>query len=243
MVVGICPNFVKGKNMEDNSKSVSGKDLFEEVKPKRLSDEIFGQIKGLIFQGKLGPGDRLPPERELANVFKVGRPCLREALNQLSAVGLIEARKKGGYLVRSLTEEMIDPLKAFIEGEMNNLIDFMEVRKMLDIWCAKEAIKKATDEDLQKIGTILESGDHSEFHIAIAEATHNVILHHFISNMHHLLSGISFIKQRRQDNRDSYALQHKKMWEALKNRDEEAAENAISEHIDQFIAYAKNETK
>jgi GntR family transcriptional repressor for pyruvate dehydrogenase complex len=243
MVGGICPNPLKGKLMKENSKSVKGKDLFEEVKPKRLSDEIFDQIKGLIFQGKLGPGDRLPPERELADVFKVGRPCLREALNQLSAVGLVEARKKGGYFVRSLTEEMIDPLKAFIEGEMHNLLDFMEVRKMLDIWCAKEAIKKATEEDLQKIKIMMESGDHAGFHIAIAEATHNVILHHLISNMHRLLSGISFIKHRRQDKRNSYALQHKKIWEALKHRDGEAAENAISEHIDQFIAYAKNETK
>lgn len=229
--------------MGNNSKSVSGKDLFKEVKPKRLSEEIFGQIKGLIFQGKLVPGQRLPPERELANIFKVGRTCLREALNQLSSVGLIEARKKEGYFVMSLTEEMVGPLKAFIEGEMHNLIDFMEVRKMLDIWCAKEAIKKATDEDLQEIGVALESGDPAEFHISIAKATHNVILHHFISNMHYLLSGISFIKQRRQDNRDSYTLQHKKIWDAMRNRDKEAAENAISEHIDQFIAYAKNETK
>jgi GntR family transcriptional repressor for pyruvate dehydrogenase complex len=243
MVVGICPNHIKETDMGGNNKLVKGKGLFEEVKPKRLSDEIFEQIKGLIFQGKLGPGDRLPPERELADIFKVGRPCLREALNQLSAVGLIEARKKGGYFVRSLTEEMIEPLKAFIEDEMHNLIDFMEVRKMLDIWCAKEVIKKATDEDLQKIRTVLESGDHAEFHIAIAEATHNVILHHFILNMHHLLSGLSFIKQRRKDNRESYTLQHKKIWEALQNRDEETVEKAISEHIDQFIAYAKNETK
>jgi len=220
--------------------------LFEEIKPKRLSDEIYEQIKSLVFEGKLRPGDKLPPERELAAAFNVGRPCLREALNKLTATGLLETRKKDGYYVRSLFEEMIGPLKTFIESELRNLLDFMEVRKMLDIWSTKEAIKKASGEDLERIKKALkEGGDSASFHIAIAEATHNLILYHVISNMHTVLSSISFIKQRRrsrpQANQDLFAEQHRKIYEAIANRDPAAAEEAILEHINTFMAEAKGQ--
>jgi GntR family transcriptional repressor for pyruvate dehydrogenase complex len=221
--------------MNRESKNELPASLYKQVKPKRLSDEIFEQIKALIFKGDLKPGDKLPPERELADYFDVGRSSLREALIQLSAVGLVEARKTDGYFVRSVAEEMIGPLKAFIEDEMRNLVDFMEVRKMLDIYCAKEAIRKGTEGDYRKIRETLEQGQDAGFHIAIAEAAHNVILYHVISYMHNLLSGISMIKKRRKHNTEKYGRHHRKIYEAITNRDPDAAEEAIKEHIDGFI--------
>jgi GntR family transcriptional repressor for pyruvate dehydrogenase complex len=215
--------------------------LFKAISPKRLSDEIYEQIKSQIFSGNLHPGDKLPSERELAEAFKVGRSCLREALNQLCAVGLIEAKKKDGYYVRSLTEELIGPLKTFIEEEIRNLIDFLEVRKMIDVWCVREAIEKGAEEDFNKIKDALENGDNAEFHVAIAKATHNLIVYHVIMNMHNLLSGISFIKQRRQDNRELFAKQHRKIYQAIMSKDMKAAEAAILEHISAFITAAKGE--
>jgi GntR family transcriptional repressor for pyruvate dehydrogenase complex len=241
MVVGTCHS--EGKEMEEQYKGGNRINLFKAIRSKRLSDEIYEQIKSLIFKGGLLPGDKLPSERELAEAFKVGRPCLREALNQLCIVGLIEARGKTGSYVRSLTEEVMGPLKTFIEDEMRNLIDFMEVRKILDFFCAKEAIKKGTEEDLKKIREALENGDNAEFHISIAEATHNLILYHVILNMHALLSSISFIKQRRHNNHELYTKQHEKIYQALMNKDVDAAENAISEHIDVFINEAKKQTQ
>lgn len=213
--------------------------LFKAISPKPLSDEIYEQIKSLIFSGNLHPGDKLPSERELAEAFKVGRCCLREALNQLCAVGLIEAKKKDGYYVRSLTEGLIGPLKPFLEEEIRNLIDFLEVRKMIDAWCVREAIEKGAQEDLDRIKDALENGDNAEFHIAIAKATHNLIVYHVITNMHNLLSGISFIKQRRQDKRELFAEQHKKIYQAIATKDVKVAEAAILEHISAFIAAAK----
>ena len=123
--------------------------LFRRVKPRTLSDEIFEQIKALIFKNELKPGDKLPPERDLAEYFDVGRSSLREALIKLSAVGLIETKKEG-YFVLSIVKEMIGPIKVFIEEETHNLVDFMEVRKMLDIRCAKEAIKNGNKDDFKK---------------------------------------------------------------------------------------------
>jgi GntR family transcriptional repressor for pyruvate dehydrogenase complex len=215
---------------------------FGEVKSKRLSDEIFQQIKGLIYRGQLKPGDKLPTERDLSKYLKVGRSSLREALIQLSAVGLIEVRKKDGYFTRSLTEQMVGPLKSFVQDEIRNLIDFIEVRKMLDIWCAREAIRKGSEEDFDRIRQALEEGNNINFHISVAEATHNVILQHVVSDMHGLFSTIAFIKRRREEYPKLAALQHKKIYDALVAKNLSAAEEAISEHVDFIINASKRES-
>lgn len=218
-------------------------DLFQAIKPKKLSEEIFEQIKSLIYQGKLKPGDRLPPERALAEHFSVGRPCLREALSQLCGIGLLEIRKKDGYFVRSLSEEIVGPLHQFIEKEMANLIDFLEVRKVMDVHCAKEAIKKATDNDIKKIQEACDRKSNIDFHTSIAEATHNVIYTHMISTMHSLLSGISFIKNYRADNEELFQSHHKKILEAIINKDVLGVEQAINDHINSYIDFARQETE
>ena len=216
--------------------------LFQAIKPKKLSDEIFEQIKALIYQGKLKPGDRLPPERTLAEHFNVGRPCLREALSQLCGIGLLEIRKRDGYFVRSLSEEIVGPLHQYIETEMSNLINFLEVRRVMDIQCAKDAIKKATDEDIQRIRDAYRRSNNIDFHTSIAEATHNVIYIHMISTMHGLLSGISFIKNYRANNEAVFRSHHKRILEAIISRDVEAAEKAIDEHINSYIEFARRAT-
>lgn len=225
--------------MDGKKRKAGSIQLYKQIKPKRISDEIFEQIKALVFRGELKPNDKLPPERELSEYFDVGRSTLREALIQLSAVGLIETRKTDGYFVKSIAEEMIGPLKSFIEDEMRNMVDFMEVRKMLDVYCAKEAISKGTEEDFQKILATLEDGQDAGFHIAIADATHNVILYHLISYMHNLLSSISMIKKRRKNNIDRYSIYHRKIYEAIARRDPDEAEKAVVDHIDDFINDAK----
>ena len=219
----------------------SGNDfnLFKEIKPKRLSDEIFEQIKQLIFQGKLKPGDKLPPERELAEHFNVGRPCLREALNRLRAIGFLDVKKQNGYYVRSASDEMVGPLKGIIESEMSNLIDFLEFRKLLDIYCAKQAIRKASDADIAQIEKAFEEDSSFRFHITIAEAMKNTIFIHLMTDMHNLLSGISFIKTHTNNSHRIVREQHKRILNAIVNRDEGAVEKSISEHIDWYIEEAK----
>lgn len=82
--------------------------MFQKIKPKRISDEIFEQIRKLIVEGKLRPGDKLPPERELATQMGVSRPTLREAINKLEARGLLEQKQGGGTFVKSLGDETLD---------------------------------------------------------------------------------------------------------------------------------------
>ena len=222
-----------------NMKDSNDLKIYKAIKPKRLSDEIFEQIKNLIFNGTLKPGDKLPPERDLADHFNVGRPCLREALTQLRGIGLIETRKKEGYFVRPLSENIFGPIKDYIESEMSNLIDFLEFRKVLDTWCARQVIDKGTAEDFKMIKMALEDSDTTTFHISIARATHNLIFVHLVSNMHSLLTGITFIKNQNKNKQHDYLSYHKEIYDAIINRDKERAERAIKDHIDDFIRDAQ----
>jgi len=74
--------------------------VFKPIRPKKLSEEIVSQIKDLISNGELKPGERIPSERELAAFLGVSRPSVREAIMVLEAMGFLESRQGGGNFVR-----------------------------------------------------------------------------------------------------------------------------------------------
>ncbi|MDA8414531.1 MAG: GntR family transcriptional regulator, partial [Desulfobacteraceae bacterium] len=77
---------------------------FQPIKPKKVSSQIADQIRSSILSGEFAPGDKLPPERELAEMFSVSRPSVREALNMLASAGLVMSYQGGGTVVMSLVE-------------------------------------------------------------------------------------------------------------------------------------------
>ena len=89
--------------------------MFKSVKHVRVSDEIVNQIKNLISEGMLKPGDRLPPERDLVKEFGVSRPSLREALNSLVAMGFLEVKGKRTFVKSVASESMQNPLSLLIK--------------------------------------------------------------------------------------------------------------------------------
>jgi GntR family transcriptional repressor for pyruvate dehydrogenase complex len=204
---------------------------------KKLSDDIFDQIKSMIFSKKLKPGEKLPNERDLSRILNVGRPSLREALSQLTFAGLLENRKQHGYFVRPLTEEIVSSLKDYLEHEIDNLIDFIPVRRSLDMAIAQEAMKNGTETDFRKIKENI--GDGYEFHVAIAEATHNLILIHLTSSMHRLLSTLSYITKSKEDSQINAAKQHQKIYDAIVRGNSGEVRRAIEEHLKNFIDEAK----
>ena len=74
----------------------------EPIKPKRISDQVFDQLRELIFRGELKPGDKVMPERELSAVLNVSRTSVREAINKLAVMGLLEQKQGQGTFVRNL---------------------------------------------------------------------------------------------------------------------------------------------
>ena len=102
---------------------------FEPIKPKKVSTQIAEQIRSSILNGDFTPGDKLPPERELAEMFGVSRPSVREALNMLASSGLVESYQGGGTVVKSLMESSAgNPLSELIRIEGDRALDVIVVR-------------------------------------------------------------------------------------------------------------------
>ena len=102
------------------------------IKAAKLSDVILQQLENMILEGSLAPGEKLPPERELAKQFEVSRPSLREAIQKLEAKGLVTRRQGGGTFVKNQLEEgLTDPLFDLISKHPESQFDLLEFRHAL----------------------------------------------------------------------------------------------------------------
>lgn len=220
------------------------------IKPKRISDQVFEQLKELIFKGQLKPGDQLMTERELAQSMGVSRPTVREAINKLVTMGLLEQRQGQGTFVNSPADDADkNPLAAVINGHDVSLQDLLEVRLGLECNAVALAARRATEEDLQELGKSLaqmieeiKSGTEGlgsnadlSFHMAIAYATRNLVQIHIMRSFYDLL--FFGIKENLQhlysdpSNLDRVIEQHLSIVEAIRKRDPEAATDAMRKHI------------
>jgi GntR family transcriptional repressor for pyruvate dehydrogenase complex len=173
--------------------------MFKSIKRTKVSDEIVNQIKNQISEGMLKPGDRLPPERELFKEFGVSRPSLREALNSLVAMGFLEVKGKRTFVKSVASESMQNPLSLLIKTDTQKIFDLIEVRKAMEAWGAFLAAQRATEEDIKQLENSLkemrrafEEGrswekQDADFHLGIAQATHNTIQTHIMSTIYDLL--------------------------------------------------------
>ncbi|KZN40815.1 MULTISPECIES: pyruvate dehydrogenase complex transcriptional repressor PdhR [Pseudoalteromonas] len=170
------------------------------IKAAKLSDVILEQLENMILEGSLLPGEKLPPERELAKQFEVSRPSLREAIQKLEAKGLVTRRQGGGtYVKNQLEEGLTDPLFDLISKHPESQFDLLEFRHALEGIAAYYAALRGTDNDMDKVkqsyDNIAEVGDDlalkakaiNAFHFTVAEASHNVVLLHLVRGMQSLL--------------------------------------------------------
>ncbi len=223
--------------------------MFKKIKPKKISDEIVEQIKDLILQGKLKPGDKLPPERELASTMGVSRPVIREAISKLVAMGYLENRWSKGTFVLPITEGGFEekPILDFLKKGIEALPEIVEVRKILETWAAATAALRATEEEIQQMREYLEEMEEAKnrgeigyiadanFHSAISYATHNTLLIHIMNNIYQMIEKVSFEVRSRmykdpQSHEDLYR-QHKAIFDAIVERNSEKAYKAMMEHM------------
>lgn len=225
------------------------------MKPVKISDVITHQIESMILDGGLRPGDRLPPERELAARFEVSRPSLREAIKKLETRGLVEIRRGGGTYVSDLLDQTFsNPLMGLLHHHPETLYDLVEMRESLESVAAYYAAVRATEEDRaalrQRYEAMIEAHENAhvdpatdarrdaEFHIGIAEAAHNVVLLYIMRGLFNLLqSGISTSLERlytRPGNREIVGEQHQELFDAIIAGDGETARQAAQRHL-QFV--------
>lgn len=221
---------------------------FTPIKPKKISAQIAEQIRSSIMSGEFVPGDRLPPERELAEMFGVSRPSVREALNILGASGLVEALQGGGTTVKSLMEQGSgNSLSDMIRVEQERALDVIEVRKCMESWTAYFAAKRALPEDLRRMEEIIDSMRQNletlqpsedldaNFHVVVARATHNVVWLHLMQNifdaMKEFQRGVWRAVYLTEEDQKELFSHHQGVYQAIKNRDAEQARILMLEHL------------
>jgi len=222
--------------------------VFKPIRPKKISEEIVTQIKALISEGELKPGERVPSERELASLLGVSRPSVREAIMVLEAMGLVESRQGGGTFVLSLTEaSMADPLSSLVEKNPKMLYALAEVRMGLETWSAYLAAERATDDDIARMEELYQEMKRqasnggwqpdidAKFHYAITAAAHNTIQLHVLNTIQELFHTTIMVALMEFYQKEGYIAllmkHHLAILEAIRCHDAEAAREAMREHL------------
>ena len=232
---------------------------FTKINSDRIATAVARQVEELILQGVLRPGDRLPAERELAEQFDVSRPTLREALDDLAERGLVATRRGGGHFVADILGSAFSPpLIELFASHDAALFDYLTFRKDLEGLAAERAAEQGTKADHEVIDSIFrrmeqahtkrspddEAAIDAEFHMAIVEAAHNVVMLHMMRSLYDLLVRGVWYNRRAvyatSGHRDQLLQQHRAIRDCILARDGKAARTAIEDHMD-FVANALRE--
>jgi len=223
---------------------------FKPVQTERLAQSVVQQIELLILRGLLRPGERLPPERDLAERMGVSRPSLREAISDLQARGLLVARPGAGvYVAEMLGSAFSDALVTLFASHREALFDYIDFRRDLEGMAAERAARHGSETDLKVIATVFakmeaahdkrspadEAELDAEFHLAIIEASHNIVMLHMMRAMFDLLKAGVFYNRsqlfRNRTTRDALLDQHRAIHDAILARDPAAARDAAEAHM------------
>ncbi len=223
---------------------------FEPIQQEKLSQGVVRQIEGLILRGILRPGERLPAERELSEKMQVSRPSLREALSDLQTRGLLEARAGAGVFVADVLGSAFAPaLVTLFATHDEAVFDYISFRRDMEGLAAARAAQVGSDTDLAVIDTIFRKMEQAhqkrdpadeaqldaDFHLAIIEASHNIIMLHMMRSMYDLLrEGVFYnrtIMFKQRMTRDSLLDQHRQINTALQARDPDGARRAVESHL------------
>lgn len=223
---------------------------FHKVTPEKLSNSVVRQIEQLILRGILRPGERLPSERDLADKLGVSRPSLRDAIADLADRGLLVSRAGSGIFVAEVLGSAFSPaLTQLFSTHEEAVFDYLSFRRDMEGLAAERAATFGSETDLKLIDTIYgkmelahqkrdpsdEAQLDAEFHMAIIEASHNVIMLHMLRSMFELLrQGVFYNRQvmfRNRMTRDQLLGQHRAINVAIQARDPAAARTAVATHM------------
>ncbi|MBI5572067.1 MAG: FadR family transcriptional regulator [Desulfomonile tiedjei] len=221
---------------------------FRPIKMERVAEKIAAQLKKAITSGRFRVGDRLPPERDLAEQMGVSRPSVREAIQQLELLGLLESVHGGGTVVRSLTEqELQTPMEILLAEDKEKVVELTEVRGVMESWAARQAARNRTEEELARIHGYLEEMEHDlekgriraevdvKFHTEVVAASHNTIFLHMMQSIYNLvIYSITLYREQvflTREDQETIFHHHLAVFKAIQNRDPDSAEAAMSAHL------------
>jgi len=216
---------------------------FEVVRRQKVYEAVAEQIERLIIR-RLKPGDKLPSERELTESLHVSRSSIRDAIRSLELMGLVEPRQGAGTIVREPTTDLlISPFADVLRHKQELVLELLEFRKMLEPAMAAHAAQHVSREDLAVMDDILRRqeaklsagedaiAEDAEFHYAIAKASGNSVVLRVLDLLMDLLRNTRQRALQVPGRPQKSLTGHRKIYAAIKRRDAEAANAAMSRHI------------
>jgi GntR family transcriptional repressor for pyruvate dehydrogenase complex len=222
--------------------------VFNKVQTKKVYMKIVEQVRDLIKEGRLKPGDKLPPEQVLAEEFGTSRPSVREALSALEILGITESRGgKGNFIKDNFNFPLYEQKFRELEEE-ESPFELLEARKVLETEIVGLAAKNATEEEIATIqGSLNKMKDamtnipeimefDREFHINIANAAHNTLLFSMMNYLTDLLKEKLWINLKEKSwsipgHPQKYFEEHNEILNAIKNKDSKGARNRMYDHL------------
>ncbi|MDD4731625.1 MAG: FadR/GntR family transcriptional regulator [Desulfovibrio sp.] len=226
----------------------------------RRYQEITARIREMLASGALGPGDRLPSERTLAERFRVSRNSVREAIRALAEQGVLESRRGDGTYVREPDgESLAAAFVAGFEAQRHRIAEIFQFRRMIEPPIAALAARHVSSQWLDRLKVLvcdqhqrlLADVDDADldvaFHLEVARASGNQVVVEALNALHEILAETrsSFLQTRE---RRSMAIQaHLRIIAALEAHDPEAASEAMRAHLhaveDAALGEAQSQTQ
>lgn len=226
------------------------------VSKTRLADQVADRIQELIARGDYAPGDKLPVENELCEMFSVSRVTTREAIVKLSLMGIIDVRQGEGTFVKKLApESFMKPLLPMLILDKKNLQDVFVVRLLIEAKTAELAALNATPEDLEEIRLLVDkmnlyAGQNkiglyneadAEFHYAIARHSKNQILFTIQTLIFDVMKGAIGVSTSPPNALAISIKYHQLIYDAIVSKDGTAAARYMTEHIEGGAKYINSE--
>src|SRR6266567_6922666 len=209
-------------------------------------EEVVSQLREMIHKGELRPGDRLPPERDLAKLLGVSRPTLRAGISSLAAVGVLQPRRGAGtFVVESEGPPALDssPLRLMAALQRFTTAEMFEARRSLEMAIAGLAADRATGDQMatmsEELTGMFASLDEPEqfllhdmrFHQMVAAASGNRILTALMNMVAAVLFDVRRKTVRRAHDLKESAEMHRKIYRAIRDRNPETARDTMRDHL------------
>jgi GntR family transcriptional regulator, transcriptional repressor for pyruvate dehydrogenase complex len=222
---------------------LSDKALFEPISRQKTYEIVAERLLGLISSRHLGPGDPVPSERELVELYGVGRSSIREALRMLESKGVIRSGGNGSFAVAAFGNTLNNSLDFLLSVDEADYGELFEVRRILEGEAAALAASRRSDEDVAQMAAdiaAMEEGLASEegfitadlrFHLTIAKASGNRLIAHLMDAIRSLLQRSLSSAYHIPGSPEGAVVLHRLILEAIAGKRPEEARQRMQEHV------------
>lgn len=230
------------------SETLSSKLALERTPRQKLTQTVAQQLLEQMRGQHLQPGARMPSERELMTALGVGRSTVREALNGLALLGVLEIRHgQGAFVARVPHHDAHEELAAALAKGVTQ--DLLEARRVIEVAVARLAAERRTRTDLRSMKTALDQHERcldaeitsaepsANFHLEIAEAAHNEVLAATVASFMPLLQELGPSLEELPDYRDWELTEHRALYDAIRSGDPDVAGERMLAHLDAMVAH------